>query len=84
MTWTSRDVPLTKGNILHGGPIAESVENRARQVGDLLRARRKLALAYKRTQDEACRAELQEMDHTLAEFRIDIPAITERLAVRRT
>jgi putative NADH-flavin reductase len=84
MAWQQPKGAFTKGRILPGSPIAESVERRSREVGALLRARRKLALAFKRTRSEADRAELREMDDVLAEHRIDIPAIAERLAVKRT
>ncbi len=84
MAWQLPNGAFTKGRILPGSPIAESVERRTREVGALLRARRKLALAFKRTGNEAYRAELREMHDVLAEHRIDIPAIAERLAVKRT
>jgi hypothetical protein len=75
---------FAKGRILRSSPILESVENRVRQVGDLLRERRRLALAFKRTGDEAYLSELREKDNALAEYRIDIPAIAKRRAVRKT
>jgi hypothetical protein len=68
MAWQQPKGAFTKGRILPGSPIAESVERRSREVGALLRARRKLALAFKRTRSEAYRAELSEMDDVLAEL----------------
>jgi hypothetical protein len=84
MAWQQPKGALTKGRILPGSPIAASVERRSREVGTLLRARRKLALAFKRTRSEADRAKLRDIDDVLAKHRIDIPAIAERLAVKRT
>lgn len=75
---------LAKGRILRSGPLLESVELRAQQVGDLLRERRRLALAFKRTGDEAYLSELRDKDNALAKYRIDIPAIEKRLTVGKT
>lgn len=75
---------LTKGPRLAASPMAESVDSRAREVGALLSARRKVALAFKRTGDEACRVELSAMDAVLRQHQIDIPAIAARLAVKKT
>ena len=42
--------------------IAESVAARASQVKALIRERRKIALTFRRTQDERDRAELEHID----------------------
>jgi hypothetical protein len=84
MAWISPKLTFAKGRILRSSPIFESVENRVRQVGDLLRERRRLALAFKRTGDEAYLSELIEKDIALAAHRIDIPAIAKQRAVRKT
>jgi hypothetical protein len=73
--------PTKKGRLLPSSPIAESVNHRAEQVRCLVQRRRKLALAYKRNQDESSRLELELIDHDLAQYRIDIPAI-QRSAAR--
>ncbi len=63
--------------------IAESVAARASQVKALIRERRKIALTFRRTQDERDRAELEHIDHELAQHQIDIPAIQEQVAMRK-
>ena len=63
--------------------IADSVATRASQVKTLIRERRKIALTFRRTQDECDRAELEKIDHELAQHHIDIPAIQEQVAMRK-
>ena len=73
-----------KGSLLSYSPLAQSVESRARQVGDLIRERRKAAFGFKRAPDERHRLELQALDDELAKYRIDIPAVQRRSAVTKT
>jgi putative NADH-flavin reductase len=63
--------------------IEESVAARASQVKALIRERRKIALTFRRTQDERDRAELERIDRELAQHQIDIPAIQEQIARRK-
>jgi putative NADH-flavin reductase len=63
--------------------IADSVAARASQVKTLIRERRRLALTFRRTQDERDRAELEHIDQELAQHQIDIPAIQEQVAMRK-
>jgi len=63
--------------------IEESVAARASQVKALIRERRKIALTFRRTQDERDRAELEHIDRELAQHQIDIPAIQEQVAMRK-
>ena len=63
--------------------IADSVAARASQVKALIRERRKIALTFRRTQDERDRAELEHIDQELARHQIDIPAIQEQVAMRK-
>ena len=65
------------------GRIGESVAARASQVKTLIRKRRKIALTFRRTQDARDRAELEQIDHELAQHHIDIPAIQEQVAMRK-
>jgi putative NADH-flavin reductase len=65
------------------GRIEESVAARASQVTALIRKRRKIALTFRRTQDERDRAELEHIDRELAQHQIDIPAIQEQIARRK-
>jgi len=65
------------------GRIAESVAARVSQVKTLMRERRKIALRFRRTQDERDRVELDQIDQELARHHIDIPAIQEQVAMRR-
>lgn len=71
----SQTQPIERGNLLPTSPIAESVARRARQVSDLVLQRRKIALAYKRTQGEDQRIALEALDRDLAEHNIHIPEI---------
>jgi len=63
--------------------IGESLAGRASQVKTLIRKRRKIALTFRRTQDARDRAELEQIDQALAQHDIDIPAIQERVAMRK-
>jgi putative NADH-flavin reductase len=63
--------------------IADPVAARASQVKALIRERRKIALTFRRTQDERDRAELEHIDRELAQHQIDIPAIQEQIARRK-
>jgi hypothetical protein len=74
--------PIERGDLLPTSPIAESVAQRAGQVTDLVLKRRKIALAYKRTQSDDNRIALEALDHDLAKHNIHIPAI-RKSAVRR-
>lgn len=65
-------------------PGAESGEPRVPPVRDLIRKRRAVALAYRRMQSEADRRRLEEIDHELASYNIDIPAVQHRVAQRKT
>ena len=58
--------------------IADSVTARASRVKTLTRERRKIALTFRRTQDERDRAELEHIDQELAQHQIDMPAMTDR------
>ncbi len=84
MAWQYPRGVFSKGALLRGSPFADSVESRAREIGGLLQARRKIALAFKRTRSETHRAELREMDDILAKHRVDLPAIAARLAARKS
>jgi hypothetical protein len=81
MSWLAYHPPIEKGDLLPRSPISQAVEHRAQQVQCLVAKRRKIALAYKRTQDDAYRVELELLDRDLAQYRIDIPAI-QRSAAR--
>lgn len=61
----------------------ESVAARASQVKALIRERRKIALAFRRTRDAGDRIALEHIDQELAKHHIDIPAIQEQVAMRR-
>jgi hypothetical protein len=76
-------LPVERGNLLSRSPIAASVMQRAEQVVDLLHRRRKMALAYKRTQDEDERIALEQIDSDLAKYHIDIPAIQRAALVSK-
>jgi hypothetical protein len=65
------------------GRIADSGAERASRVKSLLRERRRIALTFRRTQDDRDRAELQQIDLELAQYQIDIPAIQEQVAMRK-
>lgn len=84
MSWQYPRGGIAKGALLPGSPFAESVESRAREIGGLLQARRKVALAFKRTGSETHRTELREMDDLLAKYRIDLPAIADRLMAKKS
>lgn len=83
MAWQYPRGGFARGALLPGSPLEDSVESRARAIGGLLQARRRLALAFKRTGSETQRAELREMDDILAKHRIDLPAIAGRLAAKK-
>ena len=51
---------------------------------ELIRERRRVALAYRRSQSNSDRQRLKDIDQELARFNIDIPAILELVAQRRT
>ena len=65
------------------GRKADAVAARASQVKTLIRERRKIALRFRRTQNERDRAELERIDQELAKHDIDIPAIQERTEMRK-
>jgi hypothetical protein len=65
------------------GRIADAVAARASQVKTLIRERRKIALTFRRTRDERDRAALERIDQELAKHDIDIPAIQERIEIRK-
>ena len=65
------------------GPIAEAVTAGASRVKTLIRERRRIALTFRRTQNERDRAELERIDQELAKHGIDIPAIQERTEMRK-
>jgi hypothetical protein len=75
----SRNVSTVRGNLLPRSPLAAGVEQRAAQVGDLILQRRKIAMAYRRSQSEEGRIALEQVDHDLARYNIDIPAIHRRM-----
>jgi hypothetical protein len=64
--------------------MAESDEDRASQVKGLIRERRRIALAYRRSRSEVDRDHLARIDRELTAFNIDIPAILESVARRKT
>lgn len=72
-------VPLVRGNLLPRTGVGVAVARRAAQVAPLVRKRRSIALAYRRTRSEAQRMELEQIDRAVAVHNIDIPAI-QRLA----
>ncbi|WP_295385923.1 hypothetical protein [uncultured Thiodictyon sp.] len=65
-------------------PLAAALECRVRQVGDLIRERRKVACQFKRIPDERHRLALQRCDEELAKYRIDIPAVQRLSAIAKT
>lgn len=71
------------GQLPANRPLAESVERRALQVKELIRERRRIALAYRRSRSDADRNHLDNMDRELASHNIDIPAIQRRVAQRK-
>ena len=75
---------IRKGNSLPNRPMAESVEDRVSQVKGLIRERRRTALAYRRSQSEVDRDLLEKIDHELAGYNIDIPAIQQCVARRKS
>ncbi len=66
-------------------PGAESLEleHRISPIKDLIRKRRRFALAYRRSQSDIGRRRLAEIDHELASYNIDIPAVLQRVAQRK-
>ncbi|RKT44561.1 hypothetical protein [Thiocapsa rosea] len=71
-------------NILPNHAAAESVEDSTSQVKGLIRERRRIALAYRRSQSEIDRERLERIDRELAGYNIDIPAILQSVARRKT
>ncbi|MCF7976631.1 MAG: hypothetical protein K9L82_01185 [Chromatiaceae bacterium] len=49
---------------------------------ELIRERRRVALAYRRSQSDSDRQRLKDIDQELARFNIDIPAILQLVAQR--
>jgi hypothetical protein len=62
--------------------LAEGPEPRVAAVSALIRQRRKIALGYRRSLSEAELHHLRDIDHQLAGYNIDIPAIEHRVAQR--
>jgi hypothetical protein len=76
---------MTQGTSpLRNQPMAESPEERMSQVKGLIRERRRLALAYRRTRSQDDRDRLDLIDHELAGYNIDIPAILQSVARRKS
>jgi hypothetical protein len=75
---------IPKVNILPHRPMADSVDDRVSQVKGLIRARRRTALAYRRSQSEVDRDHLEKIDHELAAYNIDIPAVQQCVARRKS
>ncbi len=75
---------IQSGKTLQNSLTAESVEDRASQIKCLIRERRRLALAYRRSRNEVDREHLERIDHELAAYNIDIPAILQSVARRKT
>jgi hypothetical protein len=73
-----------RGNILPNQSMAESVDAPVSQVTGLIRERRRIALAYRRSRSEVDRDHLARIDRELTAFNIDIPAILESVARRKT
>lgn len=64
-------------------PSAESADKPVSPVKALIRERRKIALTYLRSQSDADRRRLEDLDHELAGYNIDIPAVQHRVAQRK-
>lgn len=75
---------VRKGNTLPNPRMSESVEDRVSQVKGLIRERRRIALAYRRSQSDVDRDRLARIDRELAGHNIDIPAIQQYVARRKT
>ncbi|MBK1716944.1 hypothetical protein CKO27_04620 [Thiocystis violacea] len=63
--------------------MAESLAPRILQAKELIRERRRIALAYRRSQSDFDRDRLEIIDHELASHNIDIPAIQRCVAQRK-
>ena len=72
------NVSVVRGNLLPCSLLAAGVAQRAAQVTDLILKRRKIAMAYRRSQTEEERIALALVDNDLAQYNIDIPAINRR------
>jgi predicted DNA-binding transcriptional regulator YafY len=66
-----------------GHQLAETPAPRIAAVSDLIRQRRRIALCYRRSRSEAELHQLRDIDHQLAAYNIDIPAIEHRVAQRK-
>ena len=75
---------IQSGYIQPTPPMAESAEDRALQVKGLIRERRRVGLAYRRSQSEVDRDHLERIDRELVAYDIDIPAIQQSVARRKT
>lgn len=65
------------------GLMEESDEARALGVKTLILKRRRFAVAFRRTQDESDRAQLERIDRELDQHNIDIPAVQQQVALRK-
>jgi hypothetical protein len=84
----SGDIPVPqKQHLADSRPVAKGVRAQGSPgisaVRDLIRARRRIALAYRRTQSDIDRHRLADIDRELAEYNIDIPAIEHLVAQRK-
>lgn len=70
--------PFIRGDLLPQSAIGNAVAERALRVSGLLQARRRIAMAYRRTQCEDQRMALEQLDEDLAKHNIDLPAIHRR------
>ncbi len=59
------------------------IKARALRVRALIHDRRRLAAAFRRTQDESDRAQLENIDRELIKHNIDIPAVQQQVAMRK-
>lgn len=64
--------------------MVESVEDRVSQVMALIRERRRIALACRRSQGDVDRNRLARIDCELAGHSIEIPAIQQSVPRRKT
>jgi DNA-binding LacI/PurR family transcriptional regulator len=60
---------------------SKNMDSRTRE---LIQQRRKIALAYRRSQSESDRLRLEEIDKELSRHNIDIPAIQRWVTHRKT
>lgn len=65
-------------------PSAESIKRPVSPVKELIRKRRRIAMSYRRSQSEIDRYHLEAIDHELASYNIDIPAVQHCVAQRKT